>query len=121
MKNKLSFRLGAALLASAFTVGVACADGFVESITHPGIGMSDATINHAGAPVADEQITSQVAAALAQDSRLVTHEPLRVHTVNGRVFLEGKVATAPQVYLAVKTAWKVEGVTAVDDDGLQTF
>lgn len=66
---------------------------------------------------ADAQISQQVAAVISADQR-IRGTRLEVSTSRGIVSLSGRVETVAMIYRSIELARRVNGVRAVNDDGL---
>ena len=66
---------------------------------------------------ADAEISQQVAAVISADQR-IRGTRLEVSTSRGIVNLSGRVETVAMIYRTIELARRVNGVRAVNDDGL---
>lgn len=66
---------------------------------------------------ADAQISQQIAAVISADQR-IRGTRLEVSTSRGIVSLSGRVETVAMIYRTIELARRINGVRAVNDDGL---
>lgn len=95
--------LGATLMLSAFAASAA--------------DVAVADLSTTKAQPGDAQISQQIAALISADQR-IRGTRLEVSTTGGVVSLKGRVETVAMIYRTIELARRVNGVRAVNDDGL---
>jgi osmotically-inducible protein OsmY len=103
MQGGVAATLGATLMFSAFAASAA------EMV------VAGTTITQV--QPADAEISQQIAAVVSADQR-IRGTQLQVSTSRGIVSLSGRVETVAMIYRTVELARRVNGVRAVNDDGL---
>ena len=93
--------LGVTLMVTAYAVPAAEVAALSSSSTQP----------------ADAAISQQIAAVISADQR-IRGTRLEVSTSHGIVNLSGRVETVAMIYRTIELARRVNGVRAVNDDGL---
>jgi len=101
--HSVAAALGATLMLSAFAA--------------PAAEMVVADLSTMQVQPADAQISQQIAALISADQR-IRGTRLEVSTSRGIVSLSGRVETVAMIYRTIELARRVNGVVAVNDDGL---
>lgn len=107
--NRKSLRHGVAAALGATLMFTACAVAAAE--------VAVVDLSTTKAQPADAEISQQIAALISADQR-IRGTRLEVSTSRGIVSLSGRVETVAMIYRTIELARRVNGVRAVNDDGL---